>query len=302
MEYSSGGTMAVPPTAAGMPMMDIAVSNGSSKSPMYYPYPYPGPGDVSATDTREFLKINYNASMRTRDVSGLTRRVETTVRGYSGRIDQESIAPKYGYVSFSMPQSKYDAFRTEIEGFVGSRFLTLNVSSQNLLPQKVSIEEQQKQADTALADSKTVRQKIVSAHASTVQSLQSRIDADARQIAALRTETATPQVLIQIQALSDEWSSLKQQLANENASYTAQLSNADANITYAQNVQKAVQTQDKALLDSVATVTGTISVQWISLWDMALLYLPGYWIPFIFAALTILSYLQDRRRTLVIAQ
>lgn len=277
MEYSSGGTMAVPPTAVGMPMMDTSASNGSAKSPMYYPYPYPGPGDVSATDTREFLKIYYNASMRTRDVSGLTRRVETTVRGYSGRIDQESISPKYGYVSFSMPQSKYDAFRTEIEGFVGSRFLTLNVSSQNLLPQKVSIEEQQKQADAALADYKASRQKLVNAHASAVQLLQAKID-------------ASPQN-------SDERTLYIKQLANENSSYASQLSNADANIKYGQDLQKAVQTQDKALLDSVATVTGTISVQWISLWDMTLLYLPGYWIPAIFAILTILSYLRDRRRT-----
>jgi hypothetical protein len=294
VEYSSG-TGAVPPTAVGAPMMGTNVSSGSVKGGMYYPYPYPNP-DVPVTDTREFLKIYYNASMRTRDVPGLTRRVETTVRGYDGRIDQESSSPQYGYVSFAVPQSKYDAFRAELEGLVGSRFLTVNISSQNLLSQKVSIEEQQKQADAALADYKTARQQTVSAHASAVQSLQAKIDADAAQLAVLRAEPSTPQILIQIQTVSDDWTALKQQLANENASYTKQLSNADANIKYAQDVQKAVQTQDQTLLANVATVTGTISIQWISLWDIALLYLPGYWIPTIFAALAILSYLRDRRR------
>jgi hypothetical protein len=82
----------------------------------------------------------------------------------------------------------------------------------------------------------------------------------------------------------------------ENATYKTQLNSADANIKYAQSVQKAVQTQDKALLDNVATVSGTVSIQWISLWDTIRLYLPGYSIPIIFAVLTFLSLLYDRRR------
>jgi len=277
----SSDTKAVPPTEAGVPMMNGGVTSapaGGIVSPDYYPYPYPNP-DVPVTDTREFLKIYYNASMKTRDVPALTRRVETTVRGYDGRIDNESSAEKYGYVSFALPQAKYDAFRNELEGLVGSRFIKINISSQNLLSQKVSIEEQQKQADTALADYKTARQKIVNAHASAVQSLQTKIDATS--------------------ATSSERTSLEQQLARENASYAKQLSNADANIKYAQDWQKAVQTQDATLLANVATVNGTVSIEWISLWDMAQLYLPGYWIPTIFALLAVLSFTRDRRRLLI---
>jgi len=282
---------AVPPMAVGVPSGDGSVSS----MPVYYPYPSP---DVPVTDTREFLKIYYNASLRTRDVPGTTRRVETTVRGYDGRIDQQSSSEKYGYVSFALPQSKYDAFRAELEGLVGSRFLTVNISSQNLLSQKVSIEEQQKQADKALADYKAARQKVVSAHASALQSLQAKIDAATEQLATLRAQPSTPQLLLQIQTVSDELTSFKQRLADENASYATQLNNADANIKYAQDWQKAVLTQDQTLLANVATVTGTVSIQWIRLWDIALLYLPGYWIPAIFAALTVLSYLRDRRRSL----
>ncbi|OHA10335.1 MAG: hypothetical protein A3H71_00900 [Candidatus Sungbacteria bacterium RIFCSPLOWO2_02_FULL_48_13b] len=299
MENSGSRGEAVPPTAPSVPMMDTSVSSapaqGKVDSNMYYPYPYPNP-NVPVTDTREFLKVYYNASMRTRDVQGLTRRVETTVRGYAGRIDQESSSPQYGFVSFAVPQSKYDAFRAELEGLVSSRFLTINISSQNLLPQKISIEEQQKQADTALSGYKTARQKIVNVHMSTVQSLQSKIDADVQLLATLRAGTSTPQILAQIQTVSDDWSSLKQQLVNENASYAAQLNNADRNIKNAEAWQKAVETQDKTLLDNVATVTGTVSVQWISFWDITRLYLPGYWIPIIFAALAFLSFLWDRRR------
>ena len=267
-------------TGSVPPMMDaqgtsVAYPNKGMMRPDYYPYPSP---EVPVTDTREFLKIYYSASMQTRDVPALTRRVETTVRGYDGRIDQESSSEKYGYVSFALPQVKYDAFRDQLEGLVGSRFLKVNISSQNLLSQKVSLEEQQKQADTALADYKTARQKVVSAHTSAVQSLQAQIDS------ASTSESA--KALLQLQ------------LAKENAAYAQNLSNADANIKYAQDWAKAVQTQDATLLANVATVTGIVSIGWISLWDMALLYLPGYWIPTIFALLALLSFTADRRRSL----
>jgi len=227
-------------------------------------------------------------------VPTLTRRVETTVRGYDGRIDSESSSEKYGYVSFALPQAKYDAFRTELEGLVGKRFITLNITSQNLLSQKVSIEEQEMQANTALADYKTARQKIVSAHASAVAALQAKIDAVEMNLG-LRVENS-PTFTAQHDVWLKELAILTQQLADENASYAKQLSNADANIKYAQDWVKAVQTQDATLLANVATVTGMVSIQWIGLWDIALLYLPGYWIPAIFAALAVLSYRRDRAR------
>jgi len=114
-----------------------------------------------------------------------------------------------------------------------------------------------------------------------VQSLQTQLDAT----------TAT----------SSERALLEQQLARENSSYTRNLSNADANIKYAQNCVKGVQTQDATLLANVATVNGTVSIQWISLWGMALLYLPGYWIPAILAIFALLSFNSDRRRLVVSA-
>ena len=299
VEYTTSyDTVSAPSMARGGFTDDLVPTSvqsvmGGGMQPDYYPYPSP---NVPASDTRELLKVNYNASMQTRDVQGLTRRVETTVRGYDGRIDQESSSPKYGYVSFVVPQAKYEAFRDELEGLVDSRFLTVNISSQNLLPQKQSIEEQQEQAESTLADYKAARQKIVNAHANAIKSLQSQIDADAEELIFLRAQTQTPQIQAQIQAMYDEWLLLNQRLANENASYSSQLRNADANIAYAEKWQTAVETQDQALLDTVATVTGSVSLQWISYWAMAQLYLPGYWIPAIFAILAFLSFLYDRRR------
>lgn len=290
--YNSG-TVSSPPSVPSGGMMNVERSNAPVDYVNYPPYQNPS---VPVTDTREFLKVNYNATMLTRDVQGLTHRVETTVRGYNGRIDQESSSQKSGYISFVVPQAKYDAFRTELEGFVNSRFLTVDIQSQNLLPQKQSIEDQQKQADASLADTKVAQQKLVNIHASMVKSIQAQIDADAQELASLRAQAQTYDIQVQIQIVSDDWSSLKAQLANENSSYSTQLSYANDVIKSAQDWQTAVKTQDQALMDNVATVSGSVTIQWISLWDMAQLYLPGYWIPAIFAFLTILSYLYDRRR------
>ncbi|MDO8514157.1 MAG: hypothetical protein Q7S50_01275 [bacterium] len=291
---NESSSYAVPTSAQGVSdAIGMSVGRGGGMPVDYYPYPTP---NVPASDTRELLKVNYNATMQTRDAQGLTRRVETTVRGHGGRIDQESSSEKYGYVSFVVPMSKYETFRTELESLVPSRFLSVDIQSQNMLPQKQSIEEQQKQADTSLTDAKAARQRIVNTHASTVKSIQTQIDANVRELASLRAQTLTYEIQLQIQTVSNELLWQRQQLADENASYSGELSNADANIKYAQDWQKAVKTQDQALMDDVATVSGTVSLQWISLWQMAQLYLPGYWIPAIFAALALLSYLWDRRR------
>ncbi|MDB5244201.1 MAG: hypothetical protein JWN18_71 [Parcubacteria group bacterium] len=289
---NAGVTGSAPKT--GMAVTEVQDMRSGAPSPTYYPNYN---NEVPSTDTREFLKTNYSAMMRTRDVVGLTRRVETTVRGHAGRVDQESSAKEYGYVSFSIPQSKYDDFRTEVESMVGSRFLTVNISSQNLLPQKVSIEEQKADADKRLANFKSTRKSAVGEHTFAVQLLQTKINADQKQLDSLRTQPSTPEIAVQTSALLNDQFSLKQQLANENKSYAAELSQMDVDIALIENWQKTIQTQDQTLLDNVATVTGTISVQWISLWDMLLLYLPGYSVPAIFAVLTVLSFLRDRRRT-----
>ncbi len=298
VSVDSGGGFtrgSMPPEVSMMPAVEGGAVYNKGVDMMYYPYPYPSP-EVPSSDIREFLKIYYSANMKVRNVQYLTSRIETTVRGYDGRIDSQSISPKYGYVSFAIPQGKFNAFRTELESLVGSRFLTINISSQNLLPQKISIEEQQKQADKNLADYKTARQKLVSSHNSTVASLQAKIDKANADLVSLRSQGESAQILAQIKTISDDLAYQKKLLDNENANYKNQLSSADANIKYGEEWQKAVQTQDKTLLENVATVTGTVSIQWISLWDSTLTFLPGYSIPIIFAVLALLSAMYDRRR------
>ncbi|TSC85591.1 MAG: Uncharacterized protein G01um10148_977 [Parcubacteria group bacterium Gr01-1014_8] len=298
-----GGAPGVPDAPAMMESVDMMQSGGTSaqnavmRAPDYYPYPkpyYPGTPDI--TDTREFLKKDYGAEMKTRDVLELTKRVETTVRGYDGRVDQISSSPKYGSVSFVIPASKFDAFRDEIETLVGPKFLTVNIHSENLLSQKQGIEGQQKQVETSLADLESNRAKLVAAHKSTLAFLNSELDDVETEITAL--ENMPPmgteqwmQVSARLQVLRAEQSSLNTRIANENSSYKYQLDTVDAQIKYAKQNLDSVKEQDQNLLDNVATVSGNISVVWISAADIVQLFFPGNTIPGFLIFLAALSFL-----------
>lgn len=255
--------------------------------------------NIPVTDTREFLKTDYHATMRTRDVPKLVRRAETTVRGFGGRIDQTSSTEKYGLVSFVVPKSTFSEFRDEIESFVGQRFLKVEISSQNLLSQKQSIEEMQKEAEQILSDLNTRREKVIADHNANVQSLQSRIKANENEQASLRAEVTTDperqsQITSRLSVLARGLANLKSQLTNENSAYTNNLNSIDFQIKNANDNLSGIKNQDQDLLDDVETVNGTIVFNWINLWEIVQLYIPGYWIPSIFAILAIVAYWWER--------
>ena len=265
-------------------------------------YPYPSGGEVPSTDTREYLKQYYNATLKTRHVVDLTLQVATDVRGFGGRVDQTNSSDQSGYVQFVIPADQYDQFRSAMRGLVGDRFITEQTSAQNLLPQKQGIEQEQKTAQGSIDSLTAQRQKLVASHQSTIASLQSRIDNDQAEYDALVAQSQTttdPTQLANITArettLSNELASLRSQLASENASYAQQKQSLDQQLGYASSSLASANTQNQDLLDNVATVSGTISVQFISYWQIARLYLPGYSIPAIFAFLSVLSFLWERQ-------
>ena len=252
---------------------DAGISNKTMMAPEYYPRPMP-PQDVPITDTREFLKTDYNATIRTRDVSTITRRVETTVRGFGGRIDSSNNSPKWGFVSFVVPASKFDSFRNEIESLTDARFITTEIRNENLLPQKQSIEEQRKQIDKELTELRASRQSLIANHIRVLASLQSQLD----------------------QAPSEQKYLFQIQINNENASYAKQLNSFDARIKDTQTNSEWVSKQDQSLIDNVATVRGTISINWISIWDVIQLYVSTSWIIVILLSVAFVSYLFERHR------
>jgi hypothetical protein len=293
MGYTSQGLSnnAAPPTVVQESPSTGGVEEGASMMRPDY-----NQGTVDVTDTREFLKIFYSAQMKTRDVGGLSRRVETTVKGYEGRIDNEQLAQKSAYLTFVVPQSKYDQFRDELEGLVGKRFLQISINSENKLGQKQSIEEQAASASSTLASYQSQRSALVKAHQGRLGELEAQIDRENAYLANLREQAPSAQRDADIKNVQAIILGYQSQIDSENSSYTTKLASLDANIKYAKDWQAAVAKNDQSFMNDIETVQGSVSITWVSLWDIAQLYLPGYWIPAIFALLTGLSYWRDRRR------
>jgi hypothetical protein len=266
----------------------------------------------SITDTREFNKLNYRATMRSRNVPSLTRLVEVAVRGNGGRVDRLESSEKSGHISFVVPQSKFEDFRIDMESMVDTRFLSVTISSQNMLAQKLTIEQKQDSADKSLATAKVVREKVVSDHKSALRTLQAQLDSVQQELVSLGAQKAAididpnnnPIQLTQIESLIRDMeaqsSTLSVRIGTENSVYANKLQSADQQILYAQSQVDGVEKQDQSFTDNVETVNGTISIRWIGLVEMAFVYVPGFWIPGILATLTYIAIWWHRRKNSVV--
>ncbi|MEK7616210.1 MAG: DUF4349 domain-containing protein [Patescibacteria group bacterium] len=98
--------------------------------------------EIPITDDREFLKMNYRTDIRTRNVSEMSRRIQTIIHGHDGRIDSLQVSPKNAQIQFAIPANKFEVFRSEIESLTKGKLISVNINAQNLLTQKQQIESQ----------------------------------------------------------------------------------------------------------------------------------------------------------------
>ncbi len=284
---------------------DRAASYAPTKNGDVYPIEPPFTG-VPITDTRELLKTDYSASIKTRHITETSDRIQTSVRSFGGRIDQASNSPEYGSISFVLPARDLNAFRTETKNLVGTHFYTENISSENLLPQKRNIEEQTKTREQNLQELHAQRDTLTAEHKRLIASLQSQINALSKEITTLQTEksTATPEQKLEIEtalrALQNQNNGLQTQIRNENTSFTNKMSQIDTQIKNTEETITALGKQDTQLLDTVATVRGTISLDYASAWEMINLYLPPYWIALVFLLAAAGAYIINHRRSRII--
>lgn len=279
----SGGSQSasVPPTTASKEVAanDLGVSY-SSYEPISYWNRSP---DVNYKDSREYLKVYYQATIQTRKVDIIANRAQTTVRGYGGRIDSSSISKKSAYISFVVPKKSFEAFKTELKSLVGARFIAENLNSQNLLSQKVSIEDQTKTASSSIADYQSQKKDLTDKHNKTVAGYQSQLNYYSNQIwnaqQELKKTTSTAlqaELQTRINSANNEWSRIKRLMDSENSDYNKKVAALDNQIKNQQNQLASLKTQDTNLTDDVETVQGTIMVSWVSYWGIIELYIPFY--------------------------
>jgi hypothetical protein len=85
--------------------------------------------DLKINDTREFLKTSYNAYARCRHIGELSQRIQVSIRGYGGRIDEISSSERSGFIFFAVPADKFDAFKNEIKNLFGERFYSEHIQT-----------------------------------------------------------------------------------------------------------------------------------------------------------------------------
>jgi len=231
----------------------VSAPSSTSIMPDYYPKPYDNTS--SAKDTREFMKVAYGAEIKTRDVKDVMGDIKNAIRDAAGRIDNINETTKYGYVNFVIPKNNFSNFKAEIEAITHEKLYTENTSATNLLGQKQSIEERKSTATNSLTVLKNKQKSLTAQHNQIVAELQKELN-------------NTPQYDQQ------KIASLQASLNNENTSYAQnnQLFQSQINDLNAQ--LKSIGKEDVAFTDNIETVNGYISVNWVSLWEMAKILSP----------------------------
>jgi hypothetical protein len=299
LNYPTKMGISTPPMDSTTMKSTVGESGGNVIANQYYKDIYQPGSPIS--DRREFLKTYYNASLRTRKVVDLKTRIETIVRGFGGRIDGSSSSEKYGYVSFAIPEEKLEMFRDEIKSLVGAKLYTEQINSDNFLPQKQWIEGEQTQIEKTITNLNSEHTQLVKDHNQIIYSYQSRINTIDTDITRLEVEfqTATTQRKIEITSkitdLQLEKNTIGNQILIENRDYKNRLSNLNSQIKNSETQLESIKKQDKNLIESVSTVNGSISLNWISLWEIGDIYTPGPLLAWIMLALAIASYFWYRR-------
>ncbi len=258
-----------------------------------------------ASDTREFLKTDYQATIKTRSVETLGNRIQTIVRGYGGRIDSASIQTRYAYLSFVVPKKTFETFKAEIKTLVPARFMTESIGTQNLLPQKRSIEEQTRAVSENITRIKKDRDALEAQHRTTVASLQRQLRGIVAEIQTLKAEVTTDpsrqkQIAERITILESEQRRLNRNLADENAQYNTKRDTLDAEIKNAEYQRTNLDKQDDTLIENVETVQGSIAIEWISIPKIIGLYMPKDWPSLLFLGFALMAFLSYRRRRIEI--
>lgn len=299
------------------PMMDFPVMEYQSRDSMgeskansvmpYYPDRYPG-GQGDITDTRQFMKTSYSANIKTRNVQKVVNDVNNIVKGMDGRVDSMNSSERNGYITFVVAKSDFESFKTQIAMLTSAKLYSENISSQNLLSTKQNIEEQTTNVENSLASLNTQKKNLETSHTQTIAAMNSELYSIRVQLAAVRlniaSSTSTTDAATLASWRSQEQNLLNQELATnqkigrENASYSAQKQSTENQITYQNANLTSIKQQDTKFTNNIETVSGTISVSWVSVWQLIRIYSPisPIWIIIILIIL-IWAYLNHKKIT-----
>ena len=100
--------------------------------------------------------------------------------------------------------------------------------------------------------------------------------------------------VLNIKNIPKEKNNLEANISNENAIYRNKVSVINQNLKNAGVDLQNVQTRNQDLIDNVSMVSGTISVTWISLFELVGIFFSWYWIALILLIGAVISYWRYR--------
>ena len=236
---------------------------------------------VPITDTREFLKASYHASIKSRSVQDVVNQAKNIVKGNDGRVDSISSSEKYGYLTFVVPKSKFEAFQTDIEGLTHKKLISVSSTSQNLLSDKQRIEGQMENLNNTLEELRQQKETLLASHTQTVASTNKELTSIRSQLSAVRKTIAETQDEDTLNTLRAQESSLvsrestqKQKLATENTNFNNVNTILENQIKYQNANLEDTNTQDTNFTENIETVDGSIDVRWVSIWQLIKIFSP----------------------------
>ncbi len=258
--------------------------------------------DSSIKDTREFLKTSYEADIKTRKVIKVVNDVKNIIKGADGRIDSIQSGEKHGSVRFVVPKSKFESFKDEVAAITNAKLYTENINSKNLLQDKQYIELLTANATETLASLRKEKQDLDNSHADIVKQLNTSISNLNSQIKIIRNKISVATDTNIISSLNSNLNSLNQSLSNEkitlsseNNNYYNNNSNLQLQIQSAEQNLTNVNKQDTNFNNNIETVEGYIYVNWVSIWDLAVIFFPIHPIIIIIILVILLLYFLKRK-------
>lgn len=286
------------------PMSSGAFYGGNPLTEMF------GNNNGSIADTRQFMKVNYSGDIKTRDVKDTARDVRGIIRDMEGRVDSETVTERYARVSFVIPKSNLDDFRDEIESLTHKKLYTENTSSENLLAQKQNIEERSDLTTKSLSDLQSEKSKAEAAHKKELAALQTQLNNLTTSVETMRTkldtmpgvEEGSPE---QVQAkmlqenyinTSNQITELKNKITQKTQTFTENKNNFNSAIAQFNNQLGEIKKDDKKFTENIETVNGSVSMQWVSIWQLAKVFSPVHPIIIIIILALILWYILKKMR------
>lgn len=277
-----------------VPVPNMATRTSSSGSSMYIPYVnYNNNGNIS--DTREYNKKTFSANIKTRAVEEIAKKVEGLIKMLDGRIDSSNISESNASFSFVIPKTKLDSFESQMRSFASKKLYSQTVTSQNLLNEKQNLEQNQTATQESINYLAKQKTQVEADYTKKINTLKSQITAKRAQLELVNSSLITKESSLAaatdsnvIQSISSEVTSLEQ----SKRIYTQDITRLTSEINAATNVFKSqmsglgmsldnqnqvlsnLGTQETQFLDKVETVQGSVSISYITLWELLNIFSP----------------------------